>query len=322
MSNAFDFYKQSESGMQSAFVDHAESLDDLLNDAVVCSMVYSQFSELLHDKPDRKNRRILLEKHPKRDKIISILNDPLASMISNTLAPLKTIDTKRGLRFRLVAEKAVFRANIDGKDVVVNIDSTLFESVSGLNDRMKMLRDGLLTLRSRHLRSFKTLATKRRPGVWECLDTLTKFVCSTDTLSIAPSADVEMLDPPTEDTLSIAPSADVEMLDPPTDATIPKKRVAITVLFQKKRDVRNLKDFGDMALPKVHVHEALVLVEVDDLKGRKGASASISLHGAVFLYLKAAKGFMNSTAKSRMHCVQTVLSMKDEVCFYFSLLTS
>ena len=77
-----------------------------------------------------------------------------------------------------------------------------------------------------------------------------------------------------------------------------------------------------MALPKVHVHEALVLVEVDDLKGRKGASASISLHGAVFLYLKAAKGFMNSTAKSRMHCVQTVLSMKDEVCFYFSLLTS
>ena len=308
METVFAEFKDS-TGMKAAFVSFSDAVSGITGDAVLKSITYAMFSELLCDfsKTKSKNSRVLLEKNPKREKILERLNGPLGKKVVDTLAPLHSIDSKRGLRSRIVVEKVMFRA-LDDFGVVVSEEclssldkSVIFDVIGDLERRTAVARDGLTTLRIRQERSFKTLATKKRPGVWEFLSDAIKYFTK-----LGKDEENAAVDPP-----RAGPSTGIRIpVEIATPAVASKKFVAITALFQKRGQVKSISQL-DKA-PKISVCEALLIVEVDDKEGEKGVIYTPLLTNARLLYVKSASGSMTSAVKERVMFVQSALYDESE----------
>ena len=291
---------------RATFVSHSETVVELAADPVIRSLTYSMFSELLcdHSKNKSKNSRVLLAENPKRELITKYLAAPLGEKVADTLAQLQTINSTRGLRTRMVAEKVTLRELGTDGAVVSTLsldegDSKIFALTAGLVKQIAFARDGLGTLRIRHERSFKTLATKKRLGVWEFLsDAIIYFTKrSRDNLESAiPVTHAQ-------------PGSSLDPVDhPATPSVLPSKKfVAITALFQKYGQAKSLKDSEKKQSYQIPVSEALLIVEVEDRVGEKGVISTPLLTSAQFLYVKALSGVMTSTVKERMQAVQSVL---------------
>jgi len=293
--------------MKAAFVSFSDTANQLAGDPLIGALTYPQFSELLCDfsKTKMKNSRVLLEKNPKREKIMEWLKGPLGEKVVDTIAPLHSIDSKRGLRSRIVAENVMFRELDDAGEMVsqesLSSDKTaIFEEIAHLERRTAAARDGLGTLRIKHERSYKTLATKKRSGVWEFLSDAILFFTkkSRDSSKLA------------DDLVSRAgsragPSSEIH--GPVKPVAAGKKFVAITALFQQRRHVKSMDQLVESQKTALSICEALLIVEVDDKDGEKGVLYTPLLTNAQFLYVKAASGIMTSTILERMMSVQSVL---------------
>ena len=166
--------------------------------------------------------------------------------------------------------------------------------------RLAAARDGLGTLRIKHERSYKTLATKKRSGVWEFLSDAILFFTkkSRDSSKLA------------DDLVSRAgsragPSSEIH--GPVKPVAVGKKFVAITALFQQRRHVKSMDQLVESQKSALSICEALIIVEVDDKDGEKGVLYTPLITNAQFLYVKAASGIMTSTILERMMSVQSVL---------------
>ena len=154
-------------------------------------------------------------------------------------------------------------------------DSSIFAEITKWKLLIASARDGLGTIYSRQKRSFKTLGTKHRVGVFEFLSDAKRYINLRRAMNTAEIS--------------------------------PKRRyVSFTALFQKPTDVRDLNTLSKLKSCKLTVYEALLVVEVED-DGDLGLLKRGPLNNAQFIYMKAVPGHMSSSVNERVMSVQSVL---------------
>lgn len=287
----FKHFKQSLDRKRT-FVSYAETYSGILYDALLSNLSYAQFSRMLSDKSESMshNSRILLEKFPRRVEIKNRMASEIGKQITHTLPKLRSIDSERGLKSRVVVGKVVIRQH-GGDDVVINTlnltsNASIFEKLTNLENAIRCMRDGLCSIDSRMKRSFKSMATKKRPGVYEMLDLSRSYFAN-----------------------SWKETTDVSAL---SKSTV-KKVVAISVLFQTFGKDQLLSRMRLSKKAKVNVSEILLLVEIDDNVGSLGARHLDFITNAQPLLVKSSTGLMNSVQKERMMSIQNILGKSSQV---------